>query len=95
MRITDIIWKRQFVDKIEAKHGVPTEEAEEALYSTSVFRRVAKGRVKGEDLYAALGKTDSGRHLTVFYIDKGGGAALPISARDMDRSERRYYDKHR
>ena len=95
MRITDVIWKQRFIDKLAVKHGVSTEDAEEVLCSASVFRRIARGRVKGEDLYAALGTTGSGRYLIVFFIDKGHGAALPISARDMDRSERRYYGKHR
>ena len=95
MRITDIIWKQRFADKLSMKHGVSTEEAEETLYSTSVFRRIAKGRVKGEDLYAAMGRAESGRYLIVFFIDKEHGAVLPISARDMDRSERRYYGQHR
>ncbi len=95
MRITDVIWKQRFVDKLAVKHGVSTEDAEEVLYSTSVFRRIARGRVKGEDLYAALGTTDSGRYLIVFFINKGHGAALPISARDMDRSERKYHGQNR
>lgn len=47
-------------------------------------RRVAKGDVESEDVYLALGKTDTGRHLTVFFILKKNNNVLPISARDMD-----------
>jgi uncharacterized DUF497 family protein len=49
--------------------------------------------VKGEDLYAAYGQTSGGRHLIVFFIRKEQTAALPISARDMTDSERRYYER--
>jgi len=95
MRITDVIWKARFVAKLEDKHRVSPEEVEEVLFSRPVLRRVARGRVKGEDLYSAMGQIRSGRYLIVFFINKGHGAALPVSARDMDTSERKYYGKHR
>lgn len=94
MRITDIIWKDRIVEKIARKHAVSVAEAEAALLSRPVVRKMAKGRVQGEDVYAALARISSGRHLIVFFINKKRGMALPISARDMDRAERRYYAKH-
>ena len=56
---------------------------------------MAKGNVKGEDLYSALGQTEAGRYLVIFFLNKGRGKALIISARDMDAKERRRYDKVR
>ena len=56
-----------------------------------MYRRVQKGHVPGEDLYAALGQTDAGRYLTVFFIYKATREALILSARDMDNKERRQY----
>jgi uncharacterized DUF497 family protein len=53
--------------------------------------RIAKGDVKGEDVYLALGKTSAGRYLSVFFILKKNRSVLPISARDMDIKERRKY----
>jgi uncharacterized DUF497 family protein len=51
--------------------------------------------MKGEDLYVAYGETAAGRNLVVFFIHKRhNAAALPISARDMTASERRYYEQH-
>ena len=94
MLVTDVVWKERYVAKLWDKHRVSTDEAEEVLRSEPLFRRVAKGRVKGQDLYTALGQIRSGRYLIVFFINKGRGVALPISARDMDSSERRYYGKH-
>ena len=95
MRITDIIWKERVVEKIAAKHAVSVAEAEEALLSGPVVRRMAKGRVQGEEVYAALAQISSGRYLIVFFINKMHGMALPISARDMDRAERKYYARYR
>jgi hypothetical protein len=89
----EVIWKDQFVRKIESKHYVKIEEVEEILFSGSHFRRAQKGRVKGEDLYVAYGQTKTDRYLVVFFIRKSKNAAMPISARDMTASERRYYEK--
>ena len=93
MQLYEIIWKDRFIDKIEAKHGVHTDEIEETLFSKPHVRRVQKGRVKGEDLYAAYGQTTGGRYLIVFFIHKEQTAALPISARDMTDAERKYYER--
>ena len=95
MVIRKIIWKDQFVEKLEQKHGVSVSEAEEVLCFNAHIRRVGKGRLKDENVYAAYGQTEAGRYLIVFYIRKISGALLPISARDMDNAERKYYERHR
>src|SRR5438270_13219145 len=92
MRLNVVIWRDVFVDKLEAKHGVSTDEVEQVLFSKPHVRRSQKGHVKGEDLYVAYGQTDGGRHLIVFFILKRRSSALPISARDMTDSERKYYE---
>jgi uncharacterized protein len=95
MKLYEIIWKDQFVEKLETKHGVFTEEVEEVIFGKPHIRRAQKGRVKGEDLYAAYGQTNAGRYLIVFFIRKESTAALPISARDMTDSERKYYERQK
>jgi hypothetical protein len=52
-----VIWNHRFVARSSRRHGVSTEEVEEVLFSSPHVRRVEKGRVKGEDLYAAYGRT--------------------------------------
>ncbi len=91
MYLYEVIWKDRFVDKIAEKHGVTTDEVEEILFSEPLIRLAERGRVKGEDLYLAYGQTTAGRYLVVFFIRKHRTAALPISARNMTQSERRYY----
>ena len=92
MKLSEVIWKDKFVNKIEAKHNVKTYEVEQILFSKPHVRLAEKGVVKNENLYAAYGKTFQGRYLIVFFIYKHGRAALPITAREMTFKERRYYD---
>jgi uncharacterized protein len=91
LRIYEVIWKDKFVEKIAVKHGLVTDEVEKVLFSDPHVRMAEKGRIKDENLYAAYGRTGAGRYLIVFFIRKRRIAALPISARDMTPSERRYY----
>ena len=95
MTINDIIWKQQFVEKISLKHRVSIDEVEEALVSNPFICKVARGHVDNEDIYAAYTQIHNGRYLVVFFINKKGNSALPISARDMDNKERRYYENQK
>jgi uncharacterized DUF497 family protein len=54
LKITDIIWKERFVEKLLSKHGVSIADAEEVILSRPLIRRVSRGRVRGEDVYSAL-----------------------------------------
>jgi len=89
--IKRIIWKETLIEKIEGKHHVTMSEVEEILHGRKKVYRIAKGDVKGENVYLALGKTNAGRYLSVFFILKKNYDVLPISARDMDNKERRKY----
>lgn len=95
MKINDVVWLAQFVEKIERKHGVSPDEVEEVFNNGPRFRRVEKGAVAGENVYRALGQTDGGRYLTIFFIHKGRGGALVISARDASEKERKSYGKRK
>jgi predicted nucleotidyltransferase len=64
---------------------------EEILHGGKKVYRIAKGDVKGEDVYLALGRSRAGRYLSVFFILKRNRDVLPISARNMDSKERRRY----
>ena len=95
MRIQWIIWKDQFVEKLRTKHGVAPREAEEALRTGAHFRKAEKGRIPGEDLFAAYGRSSAGRYLLVLFVFKRPDTALPISARDMTDAERKYYARRK
>lgn len=69
------------------------EEVEYVLKENPHIRFVEKGHVAGENVYAALGQTENGRYLVVFFVYKADKRALIISARDMDAAERKQYER--
>ncbi len=89
MRVREIIWLKQFSEKIEQKHGVIEHEVEEVFMKQPPVRRIKRGNIEGEDLYRAVGQTDAGRYLAIFFIYKGRERALVISARDAHTKELR------
>jgi uncharacterized protein len=92
MRIEDLIWLDEIVEKLESKHQVSIGEVEQIFEGQPHFRYISKGRHRrSESVYAAYGQTEAGRYLTVFFIYKPGRLALIISARDMDNKERKTY----
>ncbi len=93
MDVEDIIWLDKVADKIEYKHNVTPDEVEEVFYNRPRYRKAQKGKYEGEDLYYAYGRTDSGRYLVVIFVYKKTKYALIISARDMDKKERKRYGK--
>jgi len=95
LQIDEIIWQQQFVEKLAIKHGVEKTEVEEVLSNRPRFRFVSKGNRTGEDVYSAMGQTDVGRYLIVFFIRKSNRRALIISARNMTRTERRNYGREK
>ncbi|MGA7875871.1 MAG: BrnT family toxin [Desulfoferrobacter sp.] len=93
MEIQDIIWLDVFVEKLWHKHRVTTGEVEEMLFNVPKVRFIEKGDVKEEDVYAAMGRSHAGRYLITFFIRKEHNRALIISARDMSKNERKFYEK--
>lgn len=93
MYVDDFVWLPDIIDKLAEKHAVIVDEVEEIFFHQPRFRRVESGNRPGEDVYSAMGQTDSGRYLIVFFISKADNTALILSARDMDKSERRRYER--
>ena len=93
MQIDDFIWLPDIVDKLAFKHNVTQDEAEDVFFNRPRYRFVEPGHRPGEDVYSAGGQTDAGRYLIVFFIHKVDNTALVLSARDMDRRERRRYER--
>jgi uncharacterized DUF497 family protein len=90
--LKEIIWLDKFAIKIRKKHNITIEEVEEALFFNAFFRRVKRGKVKGDDVYIGYSKTNAGRYLLIVFIYKGPMIGLVISARDMTARERKYYN---
>ena len=58
MFVAEIIWLPDVLDKLDWKHGVSPAEVENILFGRPLQRKVQRGHVSGEDLYAAFGRTD-------------------------------------
>ena len=84
---------RKVVDKLAWKHHVAMDEVEEALAAARRLRFIETGDIGGEDLYAAMGQTEAGRYLIIYFIYKATKEALIVSAREMTRKEKRRYAK--
>ncbi len=93
MRIDDFIWLPDVLEKLDLKHGVTQDEAEQVFFNSPRFRFVESGNRPGEDVYAATGQTDAGRYLIVFFVQKPQNAALILSAREMDERERKRHER--
>ena len=93
MYIDDFIWLPDIFDKIVVKHHVTQDEVEDIFFNAPRYRFVEAGYNPGEDVYSASGQTDAGRYLIVFFIRKPNNTALILTARDMDKKERRRYEQ--
>ena len=93
MQINGMIWLQKIVEKLAEKHHISQDEVEQVLFNNPQFRFLEEGNIDGENVYSAYGRTDDGRYVTVIFIRKLGNNALIISARDMDRKERKQYGK--
>ena len=93
MKIDGIIWLQQIVEKLEKKHHIKQDEVEQAFINNPQYRFLEKGKIEGENVYSVYGRTDAGRYVTIIFILKFDKSALVISARDMDKKERKQYGK--
>lgn len=95
MNINGFIWLPEILEKLDVKHHVSQDEAEEVFFNRPRYRFIETGNRAGQDIYSASGQTDGGRYLIVFFVRKSDNRALVLSARDMDKNERRLYERKR
>jgi uncharacterized DUF497 family protein len=93
LKITGLIWTNEIVEKLIRKHNVYQKEVREIFAQKPYFRFVEKGHRAGENVYAAMGQTNNGRYITVFFVYKQDRRALILSARNMTHRERKLYEK--
>ena len=90
-------WSEYRIQHI-ARHGITPEEVEEALLEDS-YRIIRKGasseKYPGKHFYYIFGITSEGRLLSIVLLQVESNVYVPITARDMDNPERKYYLKER
>lgn len=95
MQISDILWTAADVEHI-ASHGVSPDEVEEVLAAAgALFRRGRTHPETGRASLYAFGQTEAGRYLFVVLSPRGRGRVRCVTARDMDDTARRYYERRR
>jgi uncharacterized protein len=87
MRFRSIICSQAVAEKLRSKHALEPDEVDEALASDPYVLRGKDG------LYLVLGRTNAGRYLTAATASLGAGGGRLVTARDMDRSERRTFQR--
>ena len=73
------------------KHGVHTSECEQVFFNYPLLILDDAKHSVAEDRFAAFGQTDGGRKLVVVYTQRANLLRV-ISARDMNRKEREFYE---
>jgi hypothetical protein len=86
-------WDQGNIDKNLTTHGVESWECEQAFFNQPLLILDDSRHSTTEKRWAAFGKTDAGRFLTVVFA-KRENLIRVISARDMNRKERGFYEEH-
>jgi uncharacterized DUF497 family protein len=94
LEITGFIWLEEIIDKLAYKHRVRQQEVREVFGNRPRFHFVEKGHRPNENVYVALGQTDAGRYLAVYFVYRRDKQALILSARNMTTTERRRYEQN-
>jgi uncharacterized protein len=84
-------WDNGNIDKNRLKHEVEAFEAEQIFFNDPLIVIPDEKHSIQETRYAALGKTDDGRKLTIVFTQRNQLIRI-ISARDMNKKERKYYE---
>lgn len=94
MEIVSFLWLEAIIEKLWHKHRVSISEVEQVFLNHPHIRFIEQGHKEGENVYSALGRSDGGRLLIVFFVHKQNRQALVISARTMTDKERKLYERH-
>lgn len=88
---TGFDWDEGNRDK-NLKHRVQNWECEQVFFNQPLIILEDPKHSIAEDRFAAFGRTDAGRTLLIIATMRGARVRV-ISARDMNRRERRFYEE--
>jgi uncharacterized DUF497 family protein len=92
LRCTGFHWDKGNLLKNWEKHRVSAPECEQVFFNKPLIAGSDKKHSKQEARYFALGQTDIGRLLFVVFTVRNNLIRV-ISARDMNRKERKVYEE--
>jgi uncharacterized DUF497 family protein len=85
-------WDEGNIDKNLVKHNVENWECEQVFFNEPVLVLDDPSHSHTERRWAAFGRTDAGRLLVVIFTRRGDLIRV-ISARDMNKKEREFYEE--
>ena len=85
-------WDRGNIDKNLIKHSVENWECEQVFFNRPLLVLDDTRHSVSEKRWAAFGKTDADRFLVVMFTKRGNLIRI-ISARDMNKRERKFYNE--
>jgi len=91
-RFAGFQWDKGNSDKNLVKHNVQNWEWEQVFFNKPLLVLYDLRQSSEEKRWAAFGRTDAGRFLAVVFT-KRGDLLRVISARDMNRREREFYEE--
>ena len=86
-------WDEGNIDKNLYKHNVENWECEQIFFNEPLIILDDPKHSYAEKRWAVFGKTDAGRMLAVIFTKRGSLIRI-ISARDMKKKERIFYEKN-
>ena len=87
---TGFDWDSGNAPKLEQRHGVTPGECEQVFFREPLLIAPNHKHSISEERWAAWGCTADGRALAIVFTLRGD-RIRPLSARDMNRKERRFY----
>ena len=91
-RFAGFEWDKGNRDKNLVKHNVRDWECEQVFFNRPLLVLSDLRHSSEEKRWAAFGRTDAGRFLAVVFTNRRNLLRV-ISARDMNRREREFYEK--
>jgi len=88
---TGFQWDAGNIDKNWERHEVSPSECEQLFFQRPLLVAPDLAHSQDESRYAALGRTATGRRLTIVFTIRGTLIRV-VSARAMSRRERRLYE---
>ena len=85
-------WDRGNIDKNLIKHNVENWECEQVFFNRPLLVLDDPKHSVSEKRWAAFGKTDADRFLVVIFTKRNNLIRI-ISARNMNKRERKFYDE--
>jgi uncharacterized protein len=92
-KCTGFEWDEYNCEKIKIKHKVTPVECEQVFFNLPVIAGNDEKHSETENRFYVLGQTDSGRLIFLVFTVRKNRLRV-ISARDMNKKERKVYQTH-